>query len=66
MLLPLSWITVMAKLVLNANKHPKQRLKGAVFTAPFLLLKNALDGPLCHFSHRIVAETDNWHDLLVF
>lgn len=66
MLLPLSWITVMAKLVLNANKHPKQRLKGAVFTAPFLLLKNALDGPLRHFRHRKISETANRHNLLMF
>ena len=55
----------MAKLVLNANKHPKQRLKGAVFTAPFLLLKNALQSPLCHFSHRKISEAANRHDLLV-
>lgn len=66
MLLPLSWITVMAKLVLNANKHPKQRLKGAVFTAPFLLLKNALYGSLRHFRHRKISETANRHNLLVF
>lgn len=66
MLLPLSWITVMAKLVLNANKHPKQRLKGAVFTAPFLLLKNALYGSLRHFRHRKISETANRHNLLMF
>ena len=65
MLLPLSWMTVMAKLVLNANKHPKQRLKGAVFTAPFLLMKNALHSPLRHFRHRKISQAANRHFLLV-
>ena len=40
--LPPFMTMVTANLVLNANKHPKQTQKGAVFTAPFLLLKNAL------------------------
>lgn len=66
-MLVLQWLTsAMAKLVSNANKHPKQTQKGAVFTAPFLLLKNTLDGPLCHFRHRKISEAANRHYLLVF
>jgi len=65
MLVPQLLTSAMAKLVLNANKHPKPSQKGAAFTAPFLLLKNALDGPLGHFRHCKISQAANRHFLLV-